>query len=75
MSLIELRTNLKDLKFSKPLYVEKSVKNPEVKTGLSIIDQIDKRGDDATRLLQLFADRPGIKFITNLGLLSLSENQ
>jgi hypothetical protein len=79
MSLVNLRTNLKSLKFKdfsgRELYVEKSVNNTEVKTGLNILDQIDKRGDDAFRLLKLFKDRPGIKFITNLGLLSLAENQ
>jgi hypothetical protein len=79
MSLIDLKSNLKDLKFKQFVdlepYVSKDIKTTPTRSRFAVTDQIEKRKDDVVRLSKLLKDRPGLKFIANQGLLSLVENQ
>lgn len=67
MALVNLRSNLKNLKFTdfsaKPPYVVKDINNPPSLNSLSL--QINKRLDDVERFTKLFKDKPGAKYLLN----------
>jgi hypothetical protein len=72
MPLIDLKTNLKSLKFTGAApYVTKDINNPPVYGALS--NEITSRVDDVSRLVKLLADTPGLKFIANQALLQSSD--
>lgn len=69
MALIELKTNLKSLKYQgieKPL-ITKDINNPPKTGGISM--QVNSRIDDTARLAKLLTKRQGLKFIGNQALL------
>lgn len=68
MALINQTTDLKSLKYGNgEPYIIKDINNPQVNSG--IINQVDKRVDDLTRISKLLKDTPGIRFTTNLALI------
>lgn len=68
MGLIDLQTDLKSLKYgSEKPYITKDVNNPQVNSG--ILNQVDKRVDDLTRISKLLTDKPGVKFVANQSFL------
>ena len=70
MALIELKTNLKSLKYEgieKPL-ITKDINNPPKTGGISM--QINHRVDDLVRLSKLMVRKQGIKFLGNQALLA-----
>lgn len=72
MPLIDLKTNLKSLKFTGAApYVTKDINNPPVYGALS--NEITSRVDDVSRLVKMLADTPGLKFIANQALLQSSD--
>jgi len=72
MPLIDLKTNLKSLKFTGAApYVTKDINNPPVYGALS--NEISSRVDDVSRLVKLLADTPGVKFISHQALLQASD--
>lgn len=75
MPLIDLQTNLKDLKYGdfgvdKPL-VTKDINNPPNRDGLSM--EIGSRTDDLKRISTLLTTKPGLKHIANQTALSVVE--
>lgn len=76
--LLTLQSNLKLLKFQdfseQDPYVLKSITSTEVFQKRNSIDiQFEKRADDLQRMFKLLKDRPGLKFIAKLGVLSVLE--
>ena len=70
--LLDLKTDLKSLKYGDKPYVAKDLNNPPGHgTGLDM--QISKRADDLSRITQMFIDRPGLKFIGNQALLQQAD--
>ena len=68
MGLIDLQTDLKTLKYgSDEPYVTKDINNPQQSSG--IVNQVDKRVDDLTRISKLLTDTPGVKFTANQAFL------
>lgn len=70
MALLELKSNLKTLKYQgreKPL-ITKDINNPPKTGGVSM--QINHRIDDVARLGKLIIKKPGIKFLGNQALLA-----
>jgi hypothetical protein len=78
MSLVDLKSNLKELKFrqfgQREPYVLKDI-NSTPESRFTLTSQIEKRLDDVQRLTKLLKDRPGLKFIANQGLLTLVESK
>ena len=75
MSLINIQTNLKDLKYKQfgvdaPL-ITKDINNPPNRKGLSL--EIGARTDDLQRFTKLLATPSGIKFIANQTALQTLE--
>ena len=68
MGIINLQTNLKSLTYGgeKP-YITKNINNPPSSNGLAM--QVNRRVDDVSRITQMLADRPGIKYLINNTLL------
>lgn len=71
-------TKLRSLKFSElgvrdPL-VLKSI-DTKLEDGIGLKQQISKRADDLSRISKLLVTKPGIKFVSNYGLLALAENK
>lgn len=72
MPLIDLKTTLKDLKFTGPApYVVKDIDNP----GPPSANEVQARVDDVSRITQMFADRPGGIFAAKQALLQASQIQ
>lgn len=70
MPLLDLKTTLKDLKFTGPApYVRKNIDNP----GPPSAGEVQARLDDVSRIASMFADRPGGIFIAKQGLLQASQ--
>lgn len=70
MGLLELKTNLKSLKYQgieKPL-ITKDINNPPNTGGISM--QVNHRIDDVARLGKLIIKKPGLKFLGNQALLA-----
>jgi len=74
MPLLDLKTELKDLKFNtRAPYIVKDVNNPPVYNTLS--KPIEARLDDVSRLAKMLTDTPGAKFIASQALLQASNPQ
>lgn len=76
--LLTLQSNLKLLKFKdfseEDPYVLKSITSTELYQKRNSIDlQFEKRADDLQRMFKLLKDKPGLKFIAKLGVLSVLE--
>lgn len=72
MPLINLRTSLKDLKFTGPApYVVKDINLP----GPPAASQIQARIDDVNRISKMLTDKPGAVFAAKQGLLQASQIQ
>lgn len=70
MPLIDLKTELKSLKFTGPApYVVKDINNP----GPAAANIIQARLDDVSRISKMFADKPGITFLSKQGFLQASQ--
>jgi len=64
MALINQQTDLKSLRFgSEEPYVTKNINNPPDNSG--VLNQVNKRVDDLTRITKLLVDKPGLKFAAN----------
>jgi hypothetical protein len=68
MGIINLQTNLKSLTYGgeKP-YITKNINNPPPSNGLAM--QVNRRIDDVSRITQMLADKPGVKYLINNTLL------
>lgn len=74
MPLLDLKTELKDLKFNtRAPYIVKDVNNPPVYNALS--KPIEARVDDVSRLAKMLTDTPGAKFVAKQALLQASNPQ
>lgn len=62
MGLLDLKTDLKSLKFQDPPYITKDI-------GQDSSGQIQRRLDDVSRLAQMLVDKPGLKYLGNEALL------
>jgi len=72
MPLLDLKTTLKDLKFTGPApYVVKDINNP----GAPAAGEVQARVDDVSRIVKMFADRPGALFTAKQALLQASQIQ
>lgn len=61
MPLLDLKTELKDLKFGTLApYIQKDINNP----GVPSANQIQARIEDLSRLTKMLADKPGVEFTT-----------
>ena len=72
MGLLELKTNLKSLRYQgpeKPL-ITKDINDPPKTDSFSM--QINHRLDDVVRLGKLLTKKQGLKFIGNQALLNLT---
>jgi hypothetical protein len=78
MGLIDLKTDLKSLKYSSmPLgsdapYITKDINNPPSSNGFSM--QVTKRVDDLSRIAQMLVDKPGLKYLGSEALLQQTHN-
>jgi hypothetical protein len=70
-------TQLRSLKFSeftgREPFVLKSI-DTKLESRVNLQQQVTKRAEDLVRITKLLASRPGLKFIANTSLLTLSEN-
>ena len=74
MPLLDLKTELKDLKFNtRAPYIVKDVNNPPVYNAFS--KPIEARVDDVSRLAKMLTDTPGAKFVAKQALLQASNPQ
>ena len=70
-------TQLRSLKFSQFTGREPFVLNSidtKLESRINLQQQVTKRADDLVRITKLLVSRPGLKFIANTSLLTLSEN-
>jgi hypothetical protein len=70
-------TQLRSLKFSEFTGREPFVLNSidtKLESRVNLQQQVTKRAEDLVRITKLLASRPGLKFIANTSLLTLSEN-
>lgn len=74
MPLLDLKTELKDLKFNtRAPYIVKDINNPPTYNALS--KPIEARLDDVSRLAKMLTDGPGAKFAANQALLQIGNPQ
>ena len=74
MPLLDLKTELKDLKFNtRAPYIVKDINNPPTYNALS--KPIEARLDDVSRLAQMLTDGPGARFAANQALLQVGNPQ
>lgn len=72
MPLIDLKTELKDLKFGTLApYIVKDINNPPVYNSLS--NEVSRRTDDVSRLTKMFLDRPGAIFLAKQAALQATD--
>jgi len=66
--LINLQTDLKSLRYgSETPYVTKDINNPPLSDKIGI--QASRRIDDTSRIVQMLASKPGLKYLANEALL------